>query len=216
MKYLDDIDGYCTLQEKDASIELLNAKNDENTDENIFKICDILGIKKPSNILEAKAFIFKAREKSVSNIIDVMITCDCGEINMVQVDISTLFYKDKEKLDNSIPIKIVQDFDEISKIYPDILDLSLEECTEIENRFKHNNKIIFDSIIKSNCRKCNSLLVTDIDYKNIISKFNIKNIYEQYLDLTQHTNMTKKDVDDMPPFEREIFLNLIQEKIDKA
>jgi hypothetical protein len=213
MKYLDNVEGYTTLQEKNASIELLNIKSDE--DEDILKISKILGLN-PSNELEAMAFIFKAREKSVSNIIDVMITCDCGEINMIPVDIETLFFKDKEKLHTDIKIKLIQNFEDIVEIYPSILDLSLDDCSEIEKKFIHNNKIIFDNTISCNCRKCNAKLVTTIDYKNIISKFNIKNIYEQYIDLTQHTNMTKKDVDDMPPFEREIFLGLIQDKINKA
>jgi hypothetical protein len=207
-KYLDNTKSYNTNEEKNASIKLL--------DSNItsIELCKSLNIS-PKNSLEAVALIFKSREKSVSDIIETLTTCECGEINLNNIKISNLFFKNENNLHLDIPIALIDSFDEISDLVPNFEDLSLDESKEIESKFIHNNKIIFNPISEIRCKKCNKNIKIHIDFKTIISKFEIKNIFEQYLDITQFTNMGKNDVDSMLPFEREIFIGLIQERENK-
>ena len=206
-KYLDNISFYNTEKEKNALIELL----DEDT--NSLKICKKLGLK-PKNSLEAVALIFKSREKSVSDIIETITNCDCGKVNLNNIKIKDLFFK-SDDLYLDIPIVLINDFEEIEKLVPDFENLNLDESQKIEEKFIHNNKIIFNPITQIVCKGCNKTINISIDYKKIISKFEIKNIFEQYLDITQFTNMGKKDVDSMLPFEREIFIGLIQDRENK-
>jgi hypothetical protein len=144
-----------------------------------------------------------------------MDSCECGKINLKNISIPSLFFVNEENLNTDIPIGLVDNFEDIIELYPDIEDMSLDESEEIEKKFKENNKIIFNPVIKIKCQKCGKESIVGIDYRKIISKFEIKNIFEQYLDITQFTNMNKTDVDTMLPFEREIFIGLIQERENK-
>jgi hypothetical protein len=206
-EYLNNTSTYDTCKEKNACIELLDEKTDA------IKICKKLGLN-PKNSLEAMALIFKSREKSVSDIIETMTTCNCGKINLNNIQIKDLFFR-SDDLYLDIPIVLIEDFNEIEELIPGFEDLDLDKSKELENKFIHNNKIIFNPVSKILCEGCNKEINIIIDYKNIISKFEIKNIFEQYLDITQFTNMGKNDVDSMLPFEREIFIGLIQERENK-
>ena len=207
-EYLDNVKTYNTKEEKDASIELLDK------DTNAIKICKKLGLN-PKNSLEAEAMIFKSREKSVSDVIETITTCDCGKMNFNNIEIKDLFFRNEDDLYQDIPIVLVKSFEEIPEYIDGFEDFDLDKSEEIENKFKHNNKIIFNPITTITCAGCNKKINIIIDYKTIISKFEIKNVFEQYLDITQFTNMTKTDVDTMLPFEREIFMGLIQERENK-
>jgi len=210
--FLENVPKYYTLQEKDACIQLLDTYTSVD-------IAKILGLS-PGNNLEAIAMIFQARKKSVSEIIEVKSLCpSCNTDDFYFIDIDNMFFRDIEGIDTSIPVKLIDDIDDIDDIdtqcAQDINNLSIDEFNELENIIIHNNKCIFDNTVSVQCKKCQNTFDIRINYTDIISKFTIKNIYEQYLDMTQFTNMTKYDVDKMPPFEREIFIGLIQERENK-
>jgi ribosomal protein S27E len=205
--YLSDIKGYNSLQEKDAIIQVMN--NESPTE-----IAKTLGLN-PDNDLEAIAMIFQSRKKSVSEIIEVQIKCpSCNTNDFYFINIDDLFFKNIDKLDLSIPIKLINDIEDIEKLGISD-DMSIEEFNQLEEKIVENNKIIFNNNLTVHCKACGNPILTSINYQDIISKFPIKNIYEQYVDITQFTNMNKSDVDNMPPFEREIFIGIIQDKENK-
>ena len=205
--YLEDTPSYNTLQEKNACIYLM-----ENNDS--IKVAKLLGLK-PTNPLEAVAMIFQSRKKSVSEIIEVKSTCvHCNSEDFYFIDIDSLFFN--KGIDESIPIKLIEEMDEIETyLSKDINNMDISEFNKIESIIINNNRNIFNNITNIKCKKCQKDFDIRINYTDIISKFPIKNIYEQYLDLVQFTNMIKNDVDNMPPFEREIFIGLIQERENK-
>jgi len=208
-KFLNSINSYSTLQEKNAV--LLNFSED-NTAKDYYNKLELSY--DASNDLERIALIFKSREKSVDENINITMTCvHCNFMSIYNVPIHSLFFK--EPLDESIPIKLMENIEDIEKEFGNINDLSIDEFNKIETIIMQNNKKIFNPNIVINCNKCLLENKMIINYKDIISKYPIKNIYEQYLDLTQFTHMTKSDVDNLPPFEREIFMNLIQDRENK-
>jgi ribosomal protein S27E len=203
-EYLESAPRYYTFQEKEFLISILETKDPI-----------ILASKlelKPKNNLEAIAMIFQARKKSVSEIIELQVKCpSCSSIDFHNVDIDTLFFKDIDKIDESINCGLYDDIGDLE----DIDDLPIDEINKYEDKIYNNNKCIFDPNIYVTCKSCGKPFISFIDYTTIVSKYPIKNIYQQYLDMVQFTNMNKLDVDNMPPFEREIFMSLIQEREDK-
>ena len=205
--YLEDTPPYNTIQEKNACIYLM-----ENSDP--IEVCKILGLQ-PYCPLEAVAMIFQSRKKSVSEIIEVKSSCThCGEDDFYFIDIQDMFFNGD--IDESIPVLLADEIDDIQPyLSEDINNMDISAFNALESIIINNNKSIFDNTVSVKCKKCQKDFDIRINYTDIISKFPIKNIYEQYLDITQFTNMIKNDVDNMPPFEREIFIGLIQERENK-
>jgi hypothetical protein len=214
-QYLNNVKGYNTLQEKNA---LLLSFVEESSPEDFKKTLEFETEEiKSTNDLETIAMIFKSREKSVDENIGITMACDhCNFMTLYSIPIDSLFFNENNGiLDESIPIRLMDSIDDIYHEIGNIDNLSLKEIQEIEEKVTHNNKIIFNPVTKITCKKCLLENKLKINYRDIISKNTIKNLYEQYLDITQYTNMTKQDVDNLPPFEREIFINLIQERENK-
>lgn len=204
-KKLSFLKPYTSEQEKNALIKVLDGNFTP------IEICSILG-GNPSNDLEAEAFIFKMREISVGDIVEVTSTCSfCKRADIYFISIPKMFFNDELK-DLGITPGLYENIDEVPE-GEIINNKTLEEYNVIEEEILENNKKIFNSITETSC-KCGNKSLIKLNYKDIISKFSIKNIFEQYLDISYYTSMTKADTDNMLPFEREIFLGLIQIKED--
>ena len=52
-----------------------------------------------------------------------------------------------------------------------------------------------------------------INPKDTISKSTTTKIFKEYLDISYYTNNSKLDIDSMYPFEREVTLSLLAEKL---
>lgn len=201
-----EVSPYNSFQEKTALIK------QSDGEKNPIRIAKILGLN-PSNRFEAIAMIFKARENSVDDLIEFNYKCkECGFLDLKSISISDMFFKDD--IDESLPIGIFETLDEIIS-EEDINNLSIKEFNELEKKLFKNNLAIFDPSIVLTCSKCKNREKTVFDISSVVSKTTLKNIYEQYLDLTYFSNITKYDVDNMYPFEREVFLGLIQKKEDE-
>jgi len=211
---LNSLPNYNSSQEKNA---MLYCMGDEHT---AMKTADILGLN-ASNEFEAIAFIFKAREMSVSDLIEFTHICahnNCEYHNLDHISIPKMFWQDENLHD--ITVGLFNDMEELEKYelsigIDNINTMTIPEFNKLEEQVLENNIKIFNPAITLTCRKCGNKTKTSIDYSQIISKFGIKNIYEQYLDISQFSNMTKADTDGMIPFEREIFIGLIQAKEDE-
>jgi len=207
---INNLKRYNSGQEKEALLYLME------DDITALKTAQILGAN-PKNEFEALAFIFKLREISVSDLIDLTYTCvnkDCKYQDALHISIPDMFWKDDE-LDEAVPIGLFQDLDSIEEDIKDINILSIMDYNVLENKIFSNNYKIFDPKIDIVCKRCNTANSTTISFKSIVSKFSISNIYEQYFDVSYFCNMTKIDTDSMFPFEREIFIGLIQAKQDE-
>jgi len=200
---------YTSIQQKNALIR----QSDGEVDPMV--IAELLGLS-PNNRFEAIAMIFKAREISVSDLIDYNGKCsECNYLDANSLSIPQMFYKDDcKELDISVPIALVEDLTELfSEEY--INNLKIKDYDELEQKVFKNNLILFDPALPTKCRKCGHIDKTVFDISSIISKSSISNIYEQYMDISYYSSMTKLDTDSMIPFEREVFLGLIQQKEDE-
>ena len=209
-KYLESVSIYNSKAEKDTSILLL-----EEGKYSPLEIAKSLNISpEPSNNLEAIAMIFMSRKKSIGEGIETTIKCPyCNHKDFYFFNIDNLFFKDSDTISEEVPVKLINDIEDIDDEF--INNISLEELSYYEDIIISNNKKIFDNNIEVTCNNCKEKFKTSINYEKIISKFSIKNIYEQYLDLSTLGNMSKRDIDEMPPYEREIFLGIIQERENK-
>ncbi len=199
---LNSLKKYTTYQEKEA----LLLEDDASFSETVAILSDIT----PINELEAVAMIFKLREISVSDIIELTQTCPhCNYPDIHQIEIKE-FFNFKSTLD--IPIGLFENIDDIiNTSYTN--DLILSEYIRIEEELEQQNTKVFRPYVFKYCKRCSSQLKFDVHPKSIISKSGPSNIFKEYMNLTFYSSMNKKDVDDMFPYEREIFLNLLKEKL---
>lgn len=203
---IDSIKPYTSIKEKDTMLMQMSGEK------NPVKIAESLGYH-PINRFEAIAMIFKAREVSVSDLIDITLKCsECNHLDMKVVNIPDMFYRGD--IDESIEVGLFESLTEIDDEEV-INNLSISEYNEYEQKIFKNNLEIFNPLISLKCSKCNHVSEMTLDPSGLISKFSLSNIYEQYLDISYFSHMTKADVDNMYPFEREVFIGLIQKKEDE-
>ena len=210
-EFLENVPFYTSLKEKNSVIFTLDSKVTPA------KIARTLGLN-PKTEMEALAMIFQSRKKSVGETIEIRKQCpNCEHFDFYVIEIDKLFFNENKEHFDDAPYVLIDAFTdlELFEDIPNLDDLSLSEMNELEEKISKNSKFIFDLETSLICNKCGNKMKIFLDYKQILSKFTIKNIYEQYLDITQFSNMNKKDVDDMYPFEREIFMGLIQERQDR-
>jgi len=121
-----------------------------------------------------------------------------------------MFFQDDNLMDIGVGL-----YDDIDDIEGDIINtISIEEYDNLFKDIEENNLKIFNPYFNMTCVKCRKSVETTLEVGSIISKFGIGNLYEQYVDISTYTSMTKADTDSMIPFEREIFMGLIQKKED--
>ena len=198
---LSRINRYTSKDEKDALL-LEDSASFTEIAEVLLRNSDVSILNEP----EAVALIFKAREISVSDVIDTTITCgSCGYQNVVQLEIGPMFHD----TGSTIPQGVFTDINEIlSEEAQD--DLVLRDLDQVEEELKTP---MFSPIQHKNCKKCNSVMNVTINPRSIISISNISSIYREYFDLTMYTNNTTDSIDNTYPFEREFYLSLLKDKL---
>jgi len=204
---LNNLKPYTSHQEKSALIK--NIGNDAS----LIDIARELGTD-PKSEIEAHAFIFKVREISVSDIADLTHVCpECNYQNIINISIPSMFFQGDHEGYHDIDIGL---FDDIDELEGDIINtISIDKYNSLYSLLKENNKKIFNPEFTMTCVKCKHSVTRELNPGSIVSKFSIANVYEQYLDISSYTSMTKADTDSMIPFEREIFMGLIQKKEDE-
>ncbi len=198
---LDNLKRYTTKQEK----EFLLLEDDVPLIDKLKTLTDT----KPLNELDAMALMFKLREISVSNIIEIQQECHCGSVNAYNIDTNDFFNFDFE---DGIPLGVFESINDI--INTKITDkLILKEYNKIQEKIVKNAQKVFSPVVKKQCKKCKDELEVMVNPNQIISKSSPASIYQDYLSLSYYSNFSKLDTDSMYPFEREIFLKLLSEKI---
>jgi hypothetical protein len=201
-KFLNDVAPYNSLQEKNAT--LLGLRDDKLS---ALDLCKILNIS-AKNEIEAMALIFKARYVSVSEYIDYTHKCEKCSYNMTgSYKIDDLFFK--EVPDESVPIGLFENVEDILT-KEDLSQIDIIEYNKIELMIYNNNFKIFNPEYSIKCIKCENIDKRTFFPKDIVSAYDIQSIYNQYMDLSYFSSITKNDVDTMLPFEREVFVGLLQ------
>jgi len=211
---LKEVPRYKTLQEKEALLI-----DDEIEDAFLYydTLCPNSKIK-PLNEMEALAFILKAREISVSDLIEGMQECDyCNAMNTFAIDINDLINTNIEVEEYpNFPIGLFKDITDI--LDDDVTDnLSIEEYNKIQDIIQENNIKILNLNYIYTCRiqKCNmenSIMVFPI---SVISKLSISGLYQEIFQLSFYGNKSYSDIENLYPFERALYISMTKDKVEK-
>lgn len=162
---------------------------------------------------EQLALMFYFRSISVSEELPVKYRCQhCNHPVETTINISENIVEPKTDL------KIKQCFKPLTEdnindfIDINVDELDIDEFNELFNKVK-DAVIKFDFAKKSMCIKCGEINVIDLgNPKKILeymSEDSLVSLYQVYNDLSFFGRYTKADIDSMFPFERSIFIGLL-------
>ena len=226
-----EVKQYTTLQEKNILIMLMQIVNHVHFDI-LDEALKILGYEdkliKTLSSDEKRIILLKCRELSVGDDITFNFKCNkCGNINNTIARVDNFFVN---KVDEKKPLKftnfkIVELFGDdngntenyikdlsgkkISNKIIDNMDSILYE--DIFDEIK-NNTIQFTKKITGTCTSCGEKLPINLSDKFIVenmSEDSIHSMYKTYSDLIYYGNYSKQDIDSLIPFERTIFVGLL-------
>lgn len=183
--------------------------------------CSIIDVVKelsdvvPKNEIEGELFLLKLREISVSDVIEVIITCpECDTINTEEIHIPELLKIEYSYFnDKVIPYGV---FDKVEDILSeeDAENLPLKDYNKLEELLQLQN----DNMIKEEnkiCRKCKNSIYVVINIRDVFSKSSPGGIFQEYIDISTFTNNGKLDIDSLYPYEREMFISIITDRNNK-
>ena len=174
------------------------------------EVLSILSNIKTTNETEAMAFIFKLREISVSDLIEITKSCsECNYMNVHNIEIDEFFNLD---INTELPLGIFSEPEDIINTKT-ANKLILKEYIKIKKELEENTSKVFKLSVKRVCQRCKEQEEIYINPISIISKSSQISIFKEYVDISFYSNITKLDVDSMFPFQREITLNLLTEKL---
>ena len=167
---------------------------------------------------EKKVLLYKYREASVGDEIEIKFKCkECSKTSESSITAAE-FIEDSEfnddyilKIDKEVTDENLQDFISDSANI-DVLDLDIDEFENLLERVKKNQfKFNFVKSCKClHCRKDNYFDIGDITYIiEHLSENTLMSLYKIYTNMFMFGNLSKKDIDSMYPFERTIFIGLI-------
>lgn len=175
----------------------------------------------PINDLEANAFILKIRENSISDEFSYISTCiDCKVMNEYKPTVSdflNLNLKETEtKVELSSETIILPQglFTAPESIInsTQLEEMSIGDYNLIEKAlFEQNDKILKYTYI-GNCRKCGTGALLEVNPRENFSISTLSGLYKDYIEISTFTSNSKLDIDDLYPFEREIYNSLLNEK----
>lgn len=206
------ISPYTTSQEKDI---LLWASYGEQELDDVFKILGLDISKYNLSDDEKKVLLYKYREISLGDEIQVSFTCDdCGFVNESAIEGNNFIIESKrddddiKKLTTPVTDETLHEF-----VNVDVDELDIDEFEALKDRVKENQSIIdFDK--ECTCMRCQSVKKFDnLGDKEfifeIMSEDTLMTLYKTYNHLTFFGNYTKLDIDSMYPFERSVFVGLL-------
>lgn len=225
LKYADRViklKPYNTKTERD----LLIYTSDTSEEIKINDVIDIL-----SDNIESSIPLSKLSRTEIFNIIlqlknisvgeSFNFICTCNKCNR-KYDFDGYFIdtlKDYKNIPNFKDIKITEAFSDDYSKYVDIdideLDV-MEYDSLVEHIEKHRNKFNFSNITV--CPYCNNKGEVELDEKTLVSNLSedtISNFYEVISGLVYFGNYSLSDINEMLPFERSIYLGMLNKQKSK-
>lgn len=205
-----DINAYTTQQEKE--ILLLDSFGVNDIDQ----IFGVLGFKTnyDLSIEEKKVILYKHREISIGDEVNIKFVCDkCKQAND-SVLLASNFIKDQKRNDEDIKTFAKQFDEENMQEYVDINidDLDINEYEELRQRII-DNQLIIDFTKSAHCLKCKNEKKFDMSNTKyiieIMSDDTLMTLFKTYNYLNFFGHYSKLDIDSMYPFERSVFVGLL-------
>lgn len=162
---------------------------------------------------EKKALLYKFRSISVGEELKIRFKCsNCKQINEVGINIDNIL------VDKKIEHNFIEQYEDVNEenfssfLGYDADELDLEQYDKLFEECS-NSVIKFNFIKECTCVKCKEKKSIDIsDTKFILdnmSEDTLTSLYQVSSDMVFYSNYTKSDVDNMLPFERAIFIGLL-------
>ena len=215
-KYADKefvLQPYSTAQEKD--LLLLEAVGDGDWDIAL-EICGVApAVSSSLAVKETKAMLYKLREITVGSDINIKFTCTkCKAANENVMNSENLITapRTKHPLVTDVFKELTEDtLSEFIRI-SDVNEMELDKLDEMMSAVKDSiHKFEFRRPVA--CQKCgfiNKINVEDTAFViSVMSEDSLMSLYQTYNDLTFFGKYTKADIDTMYPFERTIFISLL-------
>lgn len=204
------IEPYRTHQEKD--ILLLSSFEVDD----IERVLDVLNFKTEYELTEQekKLILYKHREISIGDDINIKFKCkECGQGNETVITASNfitdsiLHDSDVKKINKAVLDENLHEFVDIDVDELDILDF------DILKKRVQENQISIDFIKKAKCLKCKEEHLFDIGQSKyiieVMSEDELMSLYKTYSSMIYFGHFTKEDIDNMYPFERSVFVGLL-------
>jgi len=201
---------YKTHQEKD--ILLLSSFDVEDLD----GVLDVLNFSTEYELTddEKKLILYKHREISIGDDINIKFKCKmCSQPNETTLTASNfiidsnLHDSDVKKINKTVTDENLHEFVNIDVDDLDILDFEL-----LKKRVQ-DNQIEINFVKSVQCIKCKEEHIFDIgNAKYIIeamSEDELMSMYKTYSSMIYFGHFTKEDIDNMYPFERTVFVGLL-------
>lgn len=211
---------YYTKTERDL---ILTANSDTSEEKNYDLYLRVLesNIKSNINIFnlepEEKLFLlYRLRSSSVSDILNLNVSCECGNNFKASIDINKI-HNFKEINNKELNNIYSNNFKDYFKKNPD--DYSLLEYEKLED-YIIENKTSFKFNFEFKCPACKKNNEIDLSspgiFKNIFSENDIIELYKSITRLSYNGKFTINGIlNDLYPFEREIFINMINTEVEE-
>lgn len=208
------LEPYTSKQEKE--LILIQAYSPSISEENLddaLRICNFDGEISSLSLQEKILILWKYREISISEDVSLKFQCPhCGTMCDNDVKITNL-YKPAE-----IPSEIIRDnYDGTGEVHlSDDADISeyIQASKDISKHIGH-----FDFTRQCTCVRCQKSVNVDLSKIEFVldnmSEKSIQGIYDQYNSLIYFGHYSKLDIDSMYPFERDVFLGILQKTIEE-
>ena len=213
-----ELESYTSLQEKDLLFLTMDDFSGKNILDLALDICKIpRKIISKLNEQEKKCVLYKLRELSIGNEINIKFKCQkCGQRSENFVNISNIIkhpnLKHKSVIDNG-KYNGGEIFDCLKGNYEEMF---IDEYEKLKENIK-NYITTFDFKKECICQKCLFKNIIDIsDTKFIIdnlSEETLQSYYKTYNTLVFFGKYSKLDIDSMIPYERTIFLGLLENQL---
>lgn len=203
------IEPYRTFQEKEI---LLNTSFENFNLDDALEILNFKTEYKLNNI-EKKVILYKFREISLGDEIQVKFVCDKCKKAQEGVLFATDFIIEAKRDDSDIKKLNKKVNDENINEFIDFNadDLEIDKYDELLQRIK-DNQIHFNFNKIAKCLYCQEEKIFDISPSKylieILSDDSLMSLYQTYSYLIFNGYYSKKDIDSMYPFERTIFVGL--------
>ena len=216
------VEPFRTYQEKDL---LLVPSYTDIEDDSVLDIAlDILKV--PSKVLEQlsldekKALIYKFREVSVGETLEIKYKCQhCGTPGSSEVSISGIIHTPKKHSDK------VRD---LHRLPVDEVDLRHNFLTDTDLDYEWYEDLLlnikdyltyYDFTVHPKCFACKKECTLSIKSNKfifeMISDDSITSLYKNYHTLIYYGKWSKNDIDNLYPFERQIFIQLLNKTIEE-
>lgn len=213
-----ELESYTSLQERDLLFLTMDDFSDKNILDLALDICRV-----PKKIVskltdpEKKCVLYKLRELSVGNEINIKFKCQkCGQRTENFINISNIINYPNLKHKNIIDNGKYDGHEIFDCMKGDFEEMLISEYESLKENIK-NYITTFDFKKECICQRCMFRNIIDIsDTKFIIdnlSEETLQSYYKIYNTLIFFGRYSKLDIDSMIPYERTIFLGLLENQL---